>query len=363
MKLRLGLFIIIILFAFTSCSQNVISNSYYSNMKSSKNFSVNVDVNSTSKSLAIDETNFEFSNIENLVNEFKKINEASQSNLDFVEKLTKKIINTLDNIDFNEEIIYNHSQKSKDNNLLFTKRAEYGNEKSETLLLTTTYFNSNNEFNPYNLSVLVEILRLFEKFNKEYNLSILFINNSSNLNNTIDSSINELLNLNIISIIDLQFENTLNKINLLNLNPDSKLSKFINESMKYNSFNFINSTEFVNKNNFQNIISKNLDFVRVICEINTNDITKCSNFLISIVADILNKPKNPSISINDSIIRIYLDTTNHDTVKQVLYKIDDGEYLPVTKDLKITIQDSIDLSIKVQDLFQGESPELKIKLF
>lgn len=363
MKLRLGSFIIIILFTFTSCSQNVISTRYYSNMKSSKNFSFNIDINSTSKNLTINEMSFEFSNIENLVNEFKKIHELSQSNSDFIEKLTVRIVNTLDNFNFNEEIIYNHSQKLKDNNLLFTNRAEYGNEKSETLLLATTYFNSNNEFNPYNISVIVEILRLFEKFNKEYNLSILFINNSSNLNNTINSSINEILNLNIISIIDLQFENTLNKVNLLNLDVNGKLSTFINESIKYNSFNFIDSSEFVNKNNFQNIISNNLDLVRVICEINTNDITKCSSFLINIIADILNKPKNPSISINDSIIRIYLNTENHDTVKQILYKIDNNDYLPITKDLKINIQNSIDLSIKVQDLFQGESSEIKIKLF
>ena len=178
-----------------------------------------------------------------------------------------------------------------------------------------------------------------------------------------NTAINEILNLNIISIIDLQFENTLNKVNLLNLDVNGKLSTFINESIKYNSFNFIDSSEFVNKNNFQNIISNNLDLVRVFCEINTNDITKCSSFLINIIADILNKPKNPSISINDSIIRIYLNTENHDTVKQILYKIDNNDYLPITKDLKINIQNSIDLSIKVQDLFQGESSEIKIKLF
>ncbi len=362
MKLKLSLFIII-LFCFTSCSQNVVSNRYYSSMTTSKTFSVNIDINSNSNHLSIDETTFDFSNIQNSVTELEEMKKNSYSNSDFIKKLNKKIVNVFDNIGFNEEIIYNHSQKSINNNLLFTKRSERGNQKSETLLLSTTYFNSKNEFNPYNIAVIMEILRLFEKFQKEYNLSILFINNSSNMNNSIDSSINDILNLNIIALLDLQFEDTLNKVNLLNLDNNSKLSLFINESIKYNSLSSINSSEFTNKDNFRNIISNNLDFVRIVCEVNTNDITKCSNLLINIIADIMNKPKNPSVSVSDSVIRIYLTTSNHDTVKHILYKINDEEYIPITNNLKITVQDYTELLIKVQDLFGGESSGLKIKLY
>ena len=77
----------------------------------------------------------------------------------------------------------------------------------------------------------------------------------------------------------------------------------------------------------------------------------------------LNKPPTPSISVNDSIIRINLNLENHDTVKQILYKINDGEYLQVDKNSSISFNESINVSIKVVDLFDNESDELKIKLF
>jgi len=117
-----------------------------------------------------------------------------------------------------EEIEYNFLQQSKNNNLLFTKRSELGDINTKTLLITTTYFNSNNEFSPKNISIIFEILRLFENFTKKYHLSILFVNNSSSFSNSIDSSLNDVLYLDILSIIYLQFENTLNKVNVLNLN-------------------------------------------------------------------------------------------------------------------------------------------------
>lgn len=363
MKLKLCLFIFLIFFSFTSCSQHTISNNYYSKMNSTKNFTISVDINENNKNLTVNETTFEISNINTASAELQKIQEDSQSNKDFIESLNQKIINTLDNIGFNEEIIYNHDQKTKDNNLLFTKRSEYQTSETKTILLTTTYSNSNNEFNVKNISMMFEILRLFEYFDKEYHLSVLFINNSLNLNNSIDYAINDILHLNILSIIDIQFENTLNKVNLLKLDSSNKLSTFLENSIKHNSFNFINISEVVNKNNFKNISSNNIDFVRIVSETNASDLTKCSNFIITVLSDILNKPTIPSISVNDSIIRITLNLENHDTAKQILYKINDEEYLEVTKNSSISFNESINLSIKVVDLFDNESDELKIRLF
>lgn len=363
MKLRSYIFIFLIIFSITSCSQTTISNNYYSKVNQKKSFTINLDIKKNNQNSIIDDITFDISNINNLSDELQKIEINSQSNKDFIENLNQKIISNLHNIGFMEEIEYNHDQRTKHNNLLFTKDSKYGTSETKTILLTTNYFNSNNEFNTKNISILIEILKLFEFFEKQYHLSVLFINNSLDLNNSVDLTINDILNLDISSIIDIQFENTLNKIMLLSTNKESQLSVFLENSIKNKSFNYVNISEIINKDNFKNISSNNIDFVRVISETNTNDINKASNFIISILSDILNKPITPIISINDSIIRITLNLENHDTIKKVLYKINDEEYLEIKPNTIINFDDSADLKIKSVDLFNNESNEVSIKLF
>lgn len=363
MKLKSFISIFLIFISLISCSQNTLSTNYYSNSNYKKSFSVRIDIKKTQQNFMIDDKSLEISNVNKLSNQFQKIYDESISNQNFIETINKEILNHLHMIGFNPNVDYNISQKIKDNNLLFEKDSESVTPQTETILLTTTYFNSNNEFNKHNIAILIEILRLFEEFNKKYNLAVLFVNNSSNFNNSIDSSINELSTINISSIIDLQFENTLNKITLLNLNESDKLSQFFYDSIKVKPFNYINLSEIINKNNFQNISNKKINFSRIISETNSNDIIKSSNFLISVLADILNTPDKPTISVNDSILRINLNLKNHDTIKQILYKIDEDDYKELTKDTLINFNDSIDLKFKALDLFGNESEELKIKLF
>lgn len=363
MRLKLCLFVFLILFSFTSCSQLTLSNNYYSNSSSTKNFTVNIEIENENKNLTINDSTFEISNINSMSYDIQKIYENSKSNAEFIESLNQKIIYTLDNIGFKENILYTEYQLNKDNNLLFTKRSESRTSNTKTLLLTTSYFTSTNEFNSKNIAMIFEILRLFEYFDKQYDLSILFINNSTNPSNSINSNISDLLDLNLLAVMELQFENTLNKTNVLNLSNENQISKFINESIKYNSFNFVNSSEIINKDNFKNLSLNNIQFVRVISETSVNDLTKCSNFLISILSDILNKPITPTLSINDSIIQININLNNHDTIKNILYKINNEEYLELTKNSIIKFKDSVDLKIKVQDLFGNESDEFSIKLF
>lgn len=363
MNLKSFIFMFLIIFSLTSCSQTTISNNYYSKVNQKKSFSINIDIKKNNQNLTVDNLTFDISNTKNLSNELQKIKTDSQSNKDFVESLNQKIINDLHNIGFREEIEYNHDQKTSNNNLLFTKKSKYGTTKTKTILLTTNYFNSDNEFNTNNISILIEILKLFEFFEKQYHLSVLFINNSPDLNNSIDLTINDILYLNISSIIDIQFEDTLNKITLLSTDKTNKLSIFLENSVKNKSFNYINISEIINKENFKNILSNNIDFVRIISETNQNDLNKSSNFIISVLSDMLNKPITPIISINDSIIRITLNLENHDTVKKVLYKINDDDYLEIKPNTIINFNDSADLKIKSIDLFDNESDEISIKLF
>ena len=184
MKLQKYLFIFLIIFSITSCSQPTISNKYYGTNNTIKKFNVNVEINRSNKNLTVNEVTFEISNINSQSNELQKIYQDSSSNDEFIKNISAKIINTLDNIGFDEEIEYNFLQQSKNNNLLFTKRSELGDINTKTLLITTTYFNSNNEFSPKNISIIFEILRLFENFTKKYHLSILFVNNSSSFSNS-----------------------------------------------------------------------------------------------------------------------------------------------------------------------------------
>ncbi|AID44429.1 Hypothetical protein SFBmNL_00520 [Candidatus Arthromitus sp. SFB-mouse-NL] len=363
MKLQKYLFIFLIIFSITSCSQPTISNKYYGTNNTIKKFNVNVEINRSNKNLTVNEVTFEISNINSQSNELQKIYQDSSSNDEFIKNISAKIINTLDNIGFDEEIEYNFLQQSKNNNLLFTKRSELGDINTKTLLITTTYFNSNNEFSPKNISIIFEILRLFENFTKKYHLSILFVNNSSSFSNSIDSSLNDVLYLDILSIIDLQFENTLNKVNVLNLNTESKISTFVNDSIKFNSFNFINSSEIIDKTQFNNILNNNIDFIRIVSETNVTDITKCANFLIEIISDILNKPTIPSVSTSDSIFRVTLDLSNHNSVKKILYKINDGEYSELTEESILEVDDYITIKIKFVDLFNNHGDELSLKLF
>lgn len=363
MKLKLYLFIFLILFSFTSCSQLTLSNNYYSNISSPKTFKVNIEIEKDSKNLTTNNSTFEISNINSQSSELQKIFDDSKSNEEFIKSLSEKIIFTLDNIGFNEDVLYNEYQSRKDKNLLFTKRSEFRTPETKTILLTTPYFSSTNEFNSKNISMIFEILRLFENFDKQYDLSILFINNSTNVINSIDSNINDLLDLNLLAVIDLQFENTLNKMHVLNLSYENQISKFINEFVKYNSLNFVNLSEISNKDNFKNLSLNNIGFVKIISETNVGDLTKCANFLISVLSDLLNKPSTPTISVNDSIIRVNLNLENHNTIKNILYKIDNSEFENLHKDLIIEFKDSIDLTIKVQDLFGNESDEFSIKLF
>lgn len=363
MKLRSYVLVFLIIFSLTSCSQATISNSYYSRINQKKSFTINLDIKKNNQNLTIDNMTFDLSNINELSYEFQKIEKDSQLNKDFIENLNQKIINKLHNIGFSEEIDYNHNQKTKYNNLLFTKESKYSTPDTKTILLTTNYFNTNNEFNTKNISILIEILKLFEYFENQYHLSVLFINNSLDLNNSIDLTINDILYLNISSIIDMQFENILNKTTLLSNNINSKLSLFLEDSIKNKSVNYINISEIMNKDNFKNISSNNIDFVRIISETNTNDLNKSSNFIISILSDILNKPLTPIISINDSIIRINLTLENHDTLKKVLYKIDDQEYSEIKPNTIISFNDSANFKIKSVDLFNNESKEVWIKLF
>ncbi len=363
MKLKLCLFIFLIFFSFTSCSQLTLSNNYYSNISPTKNFTVNIEIENDNKNLTIDNLTFEISNINSTSSDIQKLYENSQSNDEFIKSLNQKIIYTLDNIGFNEDILYSEYQSNKNMNLLFNKRSEFRTSKTKTLLLTTSYFSSTNEFNSKNIAMIFELLRLFEYFDKQYDLSVLFINNSTNPSNSIDSNISDLLDLNLLAVLDLQFENTLNKTNVLNLSNENQISKFINESINYNSFNFVNSSEIINKDNFKNLSLNNIQFVRIISETSVNDLTKCSNFLINILSDILNKPITPKLSINDSIIQVNLNLNNHDTIKNILYKINDEEYSQLTKNSIIEFKDSIDLKIKVQDLFGNESDDFSIKLY
>lgn len=363
MKLKMYLLIILLAFSFISCSQDTISNNYYSNKSPSKTFNVDIETVNQSKHGTIDNLTFDISKVNDLSSKFQKLYEESPSNEIFIENINQEIISILDNIGFNEEIIYNHDQKTKDNNLLFTKRSEFSEKEDKTILLTTTYFNSNNKFNSKNISMMFEILRLFENFKKGYNLSVLFINNSSNVYNSVDSSINDILYLNMEAIIDLQLENTLNKVNVLELNKESNLSSFIENSIKYNSFNFVNVSEIGNKTNLKNVSSNNIDFIRIVSETNTNDMTKCANLITTMLADILNKPEMPSISINDSVIRITLNLKNHNSTSKILYKINDGTYNEIDKNLSISFDDSINLELKIIDLFGNESNTLKLTLF
>lgn len=363
MKLKLFLFTFLILFSFTSCSQLTLSNNYYSNISLTKTFKVNVEIEKDSQNLTINNSTFEISNINSQSSELQKIFDDSKSNEEFIESLNEKIIYTLDNIGFNENILYNESQSQKDKNLLFTKRSEFRTSDTKTLLLTTSYFTYTNEFNSKNISMVFEILRLFENFDKQFDLSILFINNSLNVVNSVDSNINDLLDLNLLGIIDLQFENTLNKVNVLNLSYENEISKFLDEFVKFNALNFVNLSEITNKDNFKNLSLNNIGFIKIISETNVGDLTKCANFLISALSDLLNKPSTPTISVNDSIIQVNLNLKNHDTIKNILYKIDNGEFANLNKNSIIEFKDSIDLTIKVQDLFGNESDEFSIKLF
>lgn len=363
MKPKIYLLIILLAFSFMSCSQDTISKNYYSNKTTSKTFNVDIETINESKPATIDNMTFDISKVNDVSSKLQKLYDESSSNEIFIENINQEIISILDNIGFNEEIVYNHDQRTKDNNLLFTKRSEISGEEDKTILLTTTYFNSNNKFNSKNISMMFEILRLFENFKKGFNLSVLFINNSSNVYNSIDSSINDILYLNIEAVIDVQLENTLNKVNVLELNKESKLSSFVKNSIKYNSFNFVNVSEVGNKNNLKNISSNNIDFIRIVSETNTNDITKCANLITTILADILNKPEIPSVSINDSIIRITLNLKNHNSTNKILYKINDGTYNEIDKNLYISFDDSINLELKIIDLFGNESNTLKLTLF
>ena len=91
MKLKLCLFIFLIFFSFTSCSQHTILNNYYSKMNSTKNFTISVDINENNKNLTVNETTFEISNINTTSAELQKIQENSQSNKDFIESLNQKL--------------------------------------------------------------------------------------------------------------------------------------------------------------------------------------------------------------------------------------------------------------------------------
>lgn len=364
MKLQQYIFMLLIIFSITSCSHLTISNKYYGSNTTNKKFNVDIEINKLYKNLAIDEVNFEISNINSQSDELQKIYQDSPSNYEFIKNLNARIINVLDNIGFNEEIEYNFSQESKNNNILFTKRSELGDINTKTLLITTTYFNSNNEFNPKNISMIFEVLRLFEHFNKKYHLSVLFVNNSSSISNTINTSIDDVLvHLDLLSIIDLQFEDTLNKVNVLNLNNESKISTFINDSINYNSFNFVNFSEIIDKTQFNNISDNKIDFVRIVSETNTTYINKCATFLISTIADILNKPNIPSISTNDLMFRVILDLYNHNSIKKILYKINNDEYSELTEQSILEVDDYINLKIKLVDLFDNQSDELSLKLF
>ena len=361
MKLNLYIFMFFILFSFSACSDHKVPN-YYSINESSKKFDIIKNKEHT-KEIKINDTVFNSSNITKNIDNLKAIEDKYKSNDLFIKNLNQFIIYTLDNINFNQDINYNYVQKEKDNNLLFTKKAESGGKNSKTLLLTTTYFDSSNKFNPRNIGVLFEVLRLFENFNKEYNLSILFINNSKNLNNSINYYINTLDFLNCVSIIDIQFDNTVSDINILKLNSESNLSEFIKNSISYNSFNFTKSSEITSKSNFKNIIDSGIDYVKIVSGINTNDINRCSTFLINIIADILNKPKLPTISVYDPTIKLNLDLNNYDTVKHVLYKANNSEFKEITKDLSLNFKESINITFKVVDLFGNESEEIKTKFF
>lgn len=361
MRLNFYIFILFILFSFTACSQQNIPN-YYSNIESSKKFNIIKNVEHT-KEIKINDVQLNISNITKSVTDLENMKKKYNSNEDFIKKLNEAVIYTLDNINFNQDITYNYDQKLKDGNLLFTKKAENGGSNPKTLLLTTTYFNSSNTFNPKNISVLFEVLRLFENFNKEYNLSVLFINNSKNLNNSVNYYINSLLFLNLVSVMDIQFEDTVNDINILKLNNESNLANFIKASVNYNSFNFTKMSEITNKNNFNNLLKSNVDFVKIVSGTNTNDINKCSTFLVNIIADILNKPKIPSISVYDPIIKITLDLENYDTVKHILYKANNSNFMEMTNDLSLNFNESINITFKVVDLFGNESEEIKTKFF
>ncbi len=363
MKIKIYVITLLILFSFTSCSQYTISNTYYASNEATKSFDVSVEISNSNVNLTVNDNTFEISNINTVSNEINEIYSSSESNEIFIKRLNEKITNTLDNLGFNEDIIYNRDELSRNNNLLFNKRSELGDINTQTLLLTTSYFNSNNEFNSKNISMMFEILRLFEKFNKRYHLSILFVNNSSNIYNSVNDSIEHLLPLNILGIIDIGLENTLNKVSMLTLDENSKLSTFIKDSINYNSFNFVSTSNIVNTEYFNNMKDNNIDFVRVISETNATDITKCANFLIEIIADILNKPEAPSIAITDSIFRINLNVSNHDSNKKILCKINNGEYKEILNKSVIEFAPNSNVSIKVLDLFGNESDEITLKLY
>lgn len=363
MKTKVYIIILTILFSLTSCSQITISNTYYASNEEKKSFDVSISINNSDVNLTVDDKTFEISNINQYSNELNQIQKNSSSNEEFISNINAKVINVLDNIGFNEDILYNRNQLTRGKNLLFSKRSEIGEIDNGTLLITTTYFNSNNEFNAKNISMIFELLRLFEHFNKKYHLSVLFINNSSDINNTIDNTIEEIKNLNIIGIIDIQLENTLNKVNVLNVSNNSKLSTFIKNSIDYNSINFVSMLDIINKDMFSNIINNDIDFVRVISETNATDITKCADFLIKIISDILNKPLTPSVSINDTIFRVNLTLSNHDSVQKVLYKVDDGEYKELSNNSVLEFTPSSNLYIKTIDLFGNESNNISFKLF
>lgn len=361
MKFTLYSFMLLILFSFTACTNQKVPN-YYSNLNSSKKFSI-IRNNQSSREIKINDIEFDISNVNKTIKTLENIKNKNKSKENFVTDLNNFIMIILDNLNFNQEITFNYDQKTKDNNLLFTKRSESGGENPKTLLLTTTYFTSTNEFNPINISILFEILRLFENFNKQYNLSVLFVNNSINLNNTVNYYTDSLLYLNPISIIDIQFEDSVNDTNLLKFNENSNLSNFLKNTIEYNSFNFIKTTEISNKNNFINLINSNIDFVKIVSGTSTNEINKCANFLVNIIADILNKPKIPAISVYDPVIKLTLDLENYDTVNQVLYKANNSDYMELTDNLILDFKDSINITIKVTDLFGNESEEIKTKFF
>lgn len=363
MKTKISIIIFIMFFTLTSCSQVTISNTYYASNEETKTFDISIEINDSDVNLTVDDKTFEISNINSYSNELNEIQRTSSSNEEFISNINSKIINVLDNIGFNEEILYNRDQLSKDKNIMLTKRSELGELDTETLLITTTYFNSNNEFNAKNISLIFEILRLFEDFTKKYHLSVLFVNNSSDINNTIDKSIKDINNINILGIIDVQIENTLNKVNVLNLNSSSKLSTFIKDSIDYNSINFVNMLDVIDKDVFNNVVNRNIDFVRVVSETNASDITKCADFLIKIISDILNKPLTPSVSINDFIFTISLTLSNHNSIQTVLYKVNDGEYREILDDSVLEFTPNSDLYIKTVDLFGNESDEISFKLF
>ena len=366
MKLKQCLLIPLLLFSFISCSQYSISNTYQANLKTTKKFNINIEISNNNNTPNVGESTFNITNINTLSKELIEIKKNSPNNDEFINQITQKIKYSLSNIGFYEYVNYNYEHKNTDNNLLFTKSAVNTTPETKTILLTTTYFDSIGEFNEVNISAIIEILKSFEYFESQYNLSILFIQNYPGLNNSINSNISEISHLNILSIIELQFENITNKITVLNLDDDienSRLSKFIKDSIKQNSFNFVALETLSNKDDFKNIIDNNTDYVKILAKKNISEINKFSNFITNILSDMLNKPATPSISITNSIIKLNFELVNNDTIKQILCRLNNEEFFELDNDTLLEIQVPANITIKSVDLFNNESENVSLKLF